>query len=209
MAVRIVLQVTQTKVFIAYHPNQTTRHEWEDCRLFKKCQHSPLCYEDSIQKPWLKLGSPAYCIIENVVTNKHLVSDLKYLTNFNHTGTLEVYHSLYNKFCPKRLHFPYLSMIARSQIAVLDFNAGIECNEYPGKQRYKQQFSKVTQTWVLKKISQKKKRVYIDALIQEVLHLKHTQEEYPLPIVEVPKNIALVEKPSKVEALKNLHTRFL
>ena len=98
------------------------RHEWEDCKIFKKCQHHTLLYDESIRKPWLKLQSPAYTVLEKIISDRNLLSDLKYLKNFNHTGTLEVYRSLYNKYCCKRLHFPYSSMIARSEIAVMDFN---------------------------------------------------------------------------------------
>ena len=76
-------------------------------------------------KPFLKTRSAAFTTLERVVKENSLINDLKYLINFNHTGTLEVYHSLYNKYCPKRLHFSYKGMMARSQLAVLDFNAGV------------------------------------------------------------------------------------
>ena len=63
--------------------------------------------------------------MERVVKEK-LLNELKYFTNLNHTGgTLEVYHSLYNKYCPKCLHFSYESMIARS---VLNLNADLGVN---------------------------------------------------------------------------------
>ena len=44
------------------------------------------------------------------------------MTDFNHTGTLEIYHSLYS---PKSLHFSCPVMIARTQLAVIDFNSGV------------------------------------------------------------------------------------
>ena len=53
------------------------------------------------------------------------VEDLKHLTNFNNAGTLEIYDSVYNKYCPKRLHFSYPAMIARVELAALGFNAGV------------------------------------------------------------------------------------
>ena len=121
-----------------------------------------LTKEQRITKPFLKPDSPALLPLEKVVKNKALLSDLKYLRNFNHTGSLEVYHSLYNKYCPKRLHFSYEGMIARSQLAVLDFNSGVglgQAETSQGKLQYKQQFSRVTQTWVVKKITGKKKQI--------------------------------------------------
>ena len=53
-------------------------------------------------KPFLKVQTKKR---ERVDKEKSLLNDLKYLTIFNHTGALEVYQSLYNKYCPKRLHF--------------------------------------------------------------------------------------------------------
>ena len=193
---------------ILYHI--TNRHTWEDCKLCKKCEHPVLSNDESARKRWLKLGSPEYSALEKVVTNKSLLSDLRYLTNFNHTGTLEVYHSLYNKFCPKRLHFSYSGMIARSQIAVLDFNAGIDRSQDASEENhYKQQFSKVTQSWVLKKKAPKKEKIYLDFLLAEVMHLRQSAEKYPTPKTDsAPKNIALIEKPSKAQAIKNIQTRF-
>lgn len=148
-----------------------------------------------------------------MVKNKTLLSDLKYLKNFNHTGSLEVYHSLYNKYCPKRLHFSYEGMIARSQLAVLDFNSGVglcHAETTTGKLRYKQQFSRVTQTWVIKKIKESKNKSYIGHLLNEALHLKLSGENYPVPKLEnIPKNIATIEKPNKEKSVKNMATRFL
>jgi hypothetical protein len=44
------------------------------------------------------------------------------LTEFRHTGELEVFHSLMLKYLPKRKHFSYRSMLARTQLAALDHN---------------------------------------------------------------------------------------
>ena len=51
-----------------------------------------------------------------LVKEKSLRNDLKYLTTFNHTGTLKAYYSLYNKYCPKPLHFSYEDVITLSQL---------------------------------------------------------------------------------------------
>ena len=44
-------------------------------------------------------------LLQNIILDKTLLSDLKYLTNFSHTGSLEVYYSSYNKWLPKSTHF--------------------------------------------------------------------------------------------------------
>ena len=43
-----------------------------------------------------------------------------HITGFHHTGNVEVYHSVMTKYCPKREHFDFDAMCARTQLAVLD-----------------------------------------------------------------------------------------
>ena len=112
-------------------------------------------------KAWLKESSFAYVAVKKIVLDKRLLNDLKYLIDFNHTGALEVYHSLYNKCSPKRLHFSYPVMTARAQLTVPDFNFRVGLAHRKNKQgdlQYKHQFSKMTQSWVVKKYTKGKKR---------------------------------------------------
>ena len=112
-------------------------------------------------KAWLKESSFAYVAVKKIVLDKRLLNDLKYLIDFNHTGALEVYHSLYNKCSSKRLHFSYPVMTARAQLAVPDFNFRVGLAHRKNKQgdlQYKHQFSKMTQSWVVKKYTKGKKR---------------------------------------------------
>ena len=191
----------------------TNKHRWEGNTYFKRCQHKRITKREKREKKWLKLGTPSYLALEKVVLNKYLLADLKYLTDFNHTGTLEVYHSLYNKYCPKRLHFSYHGMIARSQLAVLDFNSGVgaqQATTKAGNLRFKQQYSRITDTWVLKKIASKKNRTYRYDLMEDVFYLKKSNENYPIASLhDVPQNIAPIEKPDKAEAMMNQRTRFI
>ena len=71
-----------------------------------------------------KEKSEAYEALQNIVLDAKVLKDLNYLNKFCHTGVLEVYHSLYNKWAPKRQHFSYQGMLARSQLAIMDFNQG-------------------------------------------------------------------------------------
>ena len=146
-------------------------HSWEDNKLFHKCKHGQLDKE----RKWLKTDSPSFLALKNVVENKKILADIKYLSKFCHTGNLEVFHSVLNKYCPKRLHFTLESMIARTQLAVLDYNYGsnnTQATTKDGKRRYKQIFFKVTQDWVVKKISETKDREYIHELLSSTLKLR-------------------------------------
>ena len=101
-----------------------TVHEWENHSLLKECAHIEYTLQELKLKAWFKESSFVYAALKKIVLDKRLLSDLKYLTDFNHTSTLEVYHSLYNKHSPKREHFSYKAMIARARLAVLDFKSG-------------------------------------------------------------------------------------
>lgn len=193
---------------ILYHIQN--KHEWENSKIYKKCCHPPLSKEEASRKPWLKPNSPAFNALRKVVENKSLLGSLKYLTEFKHTGTLEVYHSLYNKYCPKRLHFSYESMIARSQLVALDFNSGnfIHAKDKSGNLRYKQQFSKVTQSWVVKKITEKKDHTYKEYLMDEAFYLQNSNKKHEMPTLVYPKRITQAEKPDKKSAVKHIRSRF-
>ena len=94
------------------------------------------------------------------IKSQYLLGDLKRWINLNDTGTLEVYHSGYNKYYPKRLHFLCPAMIARGELATLDFNAGVGLQNAKTKKselRNKQQFSRITQSWAMKKARDQKR----------------------------------------------------
>ena len=125
--------------------------------IFKKCQDKRSVKIERASKPFLKPRSSAFMVSlvkeKMLVKEKSLLNDLKYLTTLNQTGTLEVYHSLYNKCCPQPLHFSNEDVITLPQLAVLDFNAYAGFKQTETKLweiRFKQQFSKVTQSKVAK-----------------------------------------------------------
>ena len=76
----------------------------------------------------------------NVVEIKTILADIKYLSKFCQVGNLGILHSVLNKYCPKRLHFTLEGLIARTQLAVLDYNCGsnnTQATTKKGKRRYK------------------------------------------------------------------------
>ena len=102
-------------------------------------------------------------------------------------------------------------MIARTELAILHFNS-VQAAKYAitkaGKQIYKHQFSKITNSWVVKKVRGKPEKKYLVYLLEEVERLKVSREKSSLPNIVVPKNIAPVEKPNKDDSIKNLKSRF-
>ena len=73
-----------------------------------------------------------------------------------------MYHSMLPKHCPKREHFSYEGMKARSQLAAIDNNenvgrmqAVVERDANAGEARYRKRYSKKQKQWVVKPILEK------------------------------------------------------
>ena len=125
-------------------------------------------------KKWLKPDSDAFKALQSIVLDKNILKDLKHLTKFSHTGKLEVYHALYNKWAPKSQHFSHLGMVTRSQLATLDFNAGSDLKQattLKGALKYNVAFSKVTQIWSAKPIKEKESREFLSRFIDRILEI--------------------------------------
>ena len=128
--------------------------------------------ESQKNKEWLDPKFEAFIVLQKIVLDKTLLTDLKNLTSFSHTGDLEVYHSLYNKWVPKSTHFSYEGMIARTQLAVLDFNLGSnlqQAKSKSGEHRYNLSFSKITRNWSVKPIKENKDRTVFNDIAKQVL----------------------------------------
>ena len=86
------------------------------------CAFNILFSEEERSKKWLSSGSVAHNALHKVVLQDTLLQDMKKLTGFHHTGSLEVFHSLLLKHCPKRQHFSNVGMQARIELAISDHN---------------------------------------------------------------------------------------
>ena len=86
--------------------------------------------------------------------------------------------------------------------------AAVHATTKDGKLIYKQQYSKITDSWVVKKVKEKSDKTYVRELLKEVVWLKKSREFAPLPQIDVPKNIAPIEKPDKNSAIQSIKSRF-
>ena len=66
-------------------------HTWASANVFLKCAHPQLSEEERQNKQWLKKGSPSHEAVKSVVLDKKLLKDICKLSQFCHTGILEVY----------------------------------------------------------------------------------------------------------------------
>lgn len=194
----------------------TNKHKWSGNTHFHQCSHRRISSSEAKRVCWLKPGTPAHLALEEVVLNSKLLKDLAKLTDFCHTGRIEVYHSMMLKYCSKREHFAYQGMVARTQLAALDNNANtgrnqaqVQAGEHAGEARYKMCFPKAHKRWVVKPISEKKSYNFLSGLLSEVI--KRCEEgnavAQPVP-VQLPKNIASEPAPLKADLIQQHRSRF-
>ena len=152
-------------------------------------------------KEWLDPKSHSFTALQTVVLDKTLINDLKHLTRFSHTGSLEVCHSLLNKWVPKSTHFLYEGMIVQSQLAAVDFNLGSDLEQKTTKMEkecFDTAFSKIKNYWSAKPIKVVKNREKFHDMVTrsiEVVKMGLHLERAILPVL--PQNIASRPKTRK------------
>ena len=102
------------------------RHTWETYKNFtvlNRCAHPPLSIHQEEYVEWLEGNSPDFQALDVIFLDKGLLKDLDKLTKFWHTGQIEVFQSLINKYWPKRLHFSTASQNAWHQLSVMNHNS--------------------------------------------------------------------------------------
>ena len=121
------------------------------------------------------------------------------MADFNQTGTLEVFQSLYSKYSLKLSQFSYPVMIASAYLAVLYFNSKVGLAHPKNKQgdlQYKQ-------SWVVKKIYEnKEKETYKNHIMHDIKHLQMTSTRYKMSILaNAPKYVGGIAKPEKAQTI--------
>ena len=188
------------------------RHSWGGNKHVHKCCHPRLKATEERKKKWIKAGTPPYKDLQDIVLAKRLLKDLKYLTNFDHTGSTEVYNALLNKYCPKSTHFSHEGMIARCQLAALDHNAGAslpQATTKMGVARWNVAFPKHSKNWVVKPIKAAKSKTHVFAMVDRVVHVvTEGEESVRAQIPSLPPNIASTPKPNKSSIIDSHRSRF-
>ncbi|XP_070550648.1 uncharacterized protein [Ptychodera flava] len=184
----------------------------------KACVHGPISREAERKKKWMKMGSAPHKALMSIVTDKRILKDIKHLSEFCHTGSLEVYHSMMTKYVPKRQEFDYEQMLARTQLAALDHNANVgraHRRNKNGDLQWRPVCPKATNTWIVKKVYEEKsyewaKQLIVSTLLQKIGHDKSvpvasTRTHH---VNSLPKNIAPVPAPPKEDLLQRYQSRF-
>lgn len=200
----------------------TGKHEWGANQKFHRCGHEPIPPEADRKKKWLEPDSAPHQAVCKVVNKKNLLEGVGKITNFCHTGELEVYHAMLTKYAPKRSQFPYEGMCVRMKLAVLDnnYNTGrkqavvkkANAKSAPkGSLRYRVAYPKAKKKFVCKKIYEGKKYGYVYDLMSSVVTRKLTNDKSSSFVPpELPPNIVLasVTRPTKEDLIAAHKSRF-
>ena len=189
------------------------KHDWDSTVLYNRCAHEPISPRAHRKTKWLIVGSPAHEALKHVVLEKTLLKDLDLLTKTIHTGALEVYHSLYNKYAPKRQHFGYLGMVARTQLTALDHNSGTgrsQAEASSGEKRFRYVYPKGMKDWVVRPVFEEKTKPHVTEMLCSVLEMRDTGEEpEQVQVPDLSKNIAPIPRPPKEDLLARHVSRFV
>lgn len=83
-----------------------------------------------------------------------------------------MFHNSMLKYMPKRVSFSYEGMVARTMLAALDNNTNVgreQAETLTGEKRWKLQWSKAAQDFVVKKISNPKDFTFRDDLMSSLV----------------------------------------
>ncbi|XP_056406023.1 uncharacterized protein LOC130297504 [Hyla sarda] len=155
-------------------------HSWEENSKYSQCHHPPLTKQQLENNKWLTPGLPSHNHLAKVCLNPVILKDIRQLSNFCHTGELEIYHSLGLKYRPKRIHYFIDSMIARTELAALDHNRNVgriqatvrkatAISEPKGTLHNSFVYSKARRAWMVKAIYESTSQEFMVEVLDNVL----------------------------------------
>ena len=84
------------------------------------------CRDISDQIQWLERDSPAHRVLCEHIRSENFLSQLRLAAHGQHTGKLEVLHSMMLAYAPKRIDFEPSAYNGRIKISVLDHNENVQ-----------------------------------------------------------------------------------
>ncbi|XP_038158943.1 uncharacterized protein LOC119795164 [Cyprinodon tularosa] len=91
-----------------------------DDPLYPKCLHDIRRTRD--KRKWLRAETPAFHMLERVLTNRRTLKDVAKLSPHHQTSSLEAFHSVILHFTPKNVIFPFIGKLCRLYLAAMHYN---------------------------------------------------------------------------------------
>lgn len=190
------------------------QHVWQD----GQCAHAIDVASDSTV--YIAPDSNAMVCLRQVVLDRALLQDMRYYRHFMHTFQLESFHNEMLAYVPKRVHFGYEAMKARTFLSAIDHNHHVNRQQKVGKSGVAQRtrkWSKRGKKWVSVFIVEKKSYKFVPYIMYAVLCKRRCETEcykkrkrvvdnsHPLNIA---KNLADYEGPSSKQLAEDHLSRF-
>lgn len=181
----------------------TDTHSWTGGKYINCCSHGELSECERKQKKWIKKSKEEYNVISKIICDGKLLQDIRQTKNYCHTGKLESFHSVALKYKPKRNHFSYDGMVARTILSILDFNH----NLYRPQTGRKMKYSKPLKRWVGVNTYKCKQHDWRYEILTSVIEAVHNNrslqlEDDPYRATDVPKRITTLPRPQSVEEIR-------
>ncbi|XP_056402888.1 uncharacterized protein LOC130295787 isoform X1 [Hyla sarda] len=155
-------------------------HEWNSNSDYWKCQHDVPRPENAKLTNWLSKRSLAYCRLRDIVLSPSLQRDLRRVSLYCHTDSLEVFRSTCLKYRPRGFHCRMDEMVARIQLAALDHNQNVQrvhaALKKSGTVGVAGQCAKFTKAPLVKSIYERKGQDFAFDLLREVVSLVRKME---------------------------------
>ncbi|XP_077345647.1 uncharacterized protein LOC143989399 [Lithobates pipiens] len=195
-------------------------HSWKIGETEYKCKHDDLSIDDQ-HVEWLVKGSQAYDALSRIVLDAQIIKDIPHLIHFCKTGPLETFHSMMLKYRPKRIHYRYDSMEARTKIAVLCHNHNVtrkpaiiekrlETGETVQMARKNLEFPHGRKKWIVRTVYEKMSSHHVIPILSDMISLTEGTvfSTWRSKNKLMPQNIAAEERPPKSTAVELQRTRF-
>ncbi|KAJ8876757.1 hypothetical protein PR048_021204 [Dryococelus australis] len=182
-----------TEKFTSILKHITDTHSWT-CGTYIKnhCSHRELGEHE--RKKYFKKSTEEFKAVSKIVRD-----NIKQTKKYCHTGRLESFQSIALKYKPKRNHFSYDGIVARTILPIIDFNHNL------GKPQTGRilKYSKSLKKWVGVNTYRSKRhdwRYEILSIVREVVRdkqsLKLDDDSYRA--IDVPRCIATVSRPHSI-----------
>ena len=195
----------------------SNKHEFLENKEHRCCAHDPLPPNEERCKAWLLKNSLPVSKIRAAL-HGHQNSrwnDLAMMTHFTHTGDIENFNSLMNKYCPKMYAYSHESMLCRGALAALDHNGNVGRSQkvtIAGERQYDLMKKRYGKKYFIKAVKEEKDFSFRDELASLVLTcIKNgTRPSIEIPVGrEMPSVLKSIEKPDKMEAILKHQSRFV
>ncbi|XP_073409250.1 uncharacterized protein [Dendrobates tinctorius] len=181
-------------------------HEWRSSSDYWKCQHNV----GSKSTRWLLKGSLAYRRLKEIVLSPSVQRDLKRVSFYCHSDSLEIFHSACQKYRPSRLRFYMDEMVARTQLAVLDHNrnvtriqAALKDSTTVSAPGHCAKFPRGRKALVVKTLYERKSQDFIFDLLREVVTSVRKKSKMELNLAQPPPLLKLSSRDRNAPHLDN------